>query len=122
MAHILLIDDDEMLRDTLQQMLELDQHQVTTAADGREGLAQWKPGRFALVITDMLMPGTDGAQVIAELRQRDSNQPILAVSGGRRVLSPEFNLQTAGIAGANLTLAKPFSRAQLREAVHQALG
>ncbi|WP_119156639.1 response regulator transcription factor [Caldimonas tepidiphila] len=122
MARILLIDDDELLRDTVHQMLELDGHQVTEAADGGEGLRRFAQGRFDLVITDVLMPQVDGAQVIVELRRSHAALPILAISGGRRVLSPEFNLHTADLAGATHRLAKPFGRAQLQQAVAQALG
>lgn len=121
MAHILLIDDDELLRDTVQQMLELDGHRVTEATDGLDGLARHAAGRFDLVITDVLMPLMDGAQFIIELRKRDARVPVLAISGGRRVLTPAFNLQTAGLAGATEQLSKPFNRAQLQQAVARAM-
>lgn len=121
MANILLVDDDELLRDTVLQMLELDGHRVVEATDGRDALSRHTAGRFDLVITDVLMPGMDGAQFIIELRKREARLPIVAISGGRRVLTPEFNLQTAGLAGATLQLAKPFGRVQLQQAVNQAL-
>ena len=128
MAHILLIDDDELLRDTVMQMLELDGHQVTEAADGAEGLKRYAQrsagsgkGGIDLVITDVLMPGIDGARVIVELRRLQPALPIIAISGGRRVLSPQFNLETASLAGASCQLAKPFSRHDLQSAVSQVL-
>lgn len=123
MARILLIDDDELLRDTLLQMLELDGHEVTEAADGAQGLKlfQARPNVFDAVITDVLMPGVDGAKVIVELRRSHPELPIIAISGGRRVLSPQFNLQTASLAGATCQLAKPFSRHDLQSALSQAL-
>ncbi|MEY8877924.1 MAG: response regulator [Leptothrix sp. (in: b-proteobacteria)] len=124
MAHVLLIDDDELLRDTVLQMLELDRHQVTEAADGRAALQLFAShgGRgFDLVITDVLMPGIDGARVIIEMRRSHPTLPIIAISGGRRVLSPQFNLETASIAGATCQLAKPFTRQQLQAAVAAAL-
>jgi CheY-like chemotaxis protein len=122
MAHILLIDDDELLRDTLLQMLELDGHRVTEAAGGEQGLRLFgsTPGIDA-VITDILMPGTDGTRVIAALRQRRPELPIIAISGGRRVLSPQFNLESAALAGATCQLAKPFGRRELQAALRQAL-
>jgi CheY-like chemotaxis protein len=125
MAHILLIDDDELLRDTVLQMLELDDHRVVEAADGESGLKAFakRQGRdgFDLVITDMLMPGIDGARVIVELRREHPQLPIVAISGGRRVLSPQFNLETATLAGATVQLAKPFGRQELQTAIRSAL-
>lgn len=125
MAHILLIDDDELLRDTVLQMLELDGHRVVEAADGDAGLHAFarQHGRdpIDLVITDVLMPGLDGARVIVELRREHPQLPIVAISGGRRILSPQFNLETATLAGATVQLAKPFGRHELQQAVRTAL-
>lgn len=122
MARILLIDDDELLRDTVLQMLELDGHQVSETADGEAGLRRFGDGRgFDLVITDILMPGLDGTRVIVELRRRRPEVPVLAISGGRRVLSPEFNLHSASLAGASAQLGKPFTRAALQAALQAAL-
>ncbi|MEK8025184.1 response regulator [Pseudaquabacterium rugosum] len=123
MPHILLIDDDALLRDTLHQLLALDGHQVTEAADGHLGLERLLKGqRFDLVITDMLMPAMDGAQVITEVRRRWPQLPVIAISGGRRAISPQFNLDTAQLVGATCMLGKPFGRAALQQAVRTALG
>jgi CheY-like chemotaxis protein len=121
MARILLIDDDEMLRDTVAMLLQLDRHQVTEAVDGCDGLRRFEAEDYDLVLTDVLMPGMDGAEVISHIRERKPRQPVIAISGGRRVLSPEFNLQTARLAGATLQLPKPFTRQQLQQAVSTAL-
>lgn len=122
MANILLIDDDELLRDTVLQMLEMDGHRVTEAASGEAGLRAYGQGQgFDLVITDILMPGLDGTRVIVELRQRSPHLPIIAISGGRRMLSPQFNLATAAVAGATLQLAKPFGRQELQAALAKAM-
>lgn len=122
MAHILLIDDDELLRDTVLQMLEADGHRVTEAADGETGLRLFGQGHgFDAAITDILMPGIDGTRVIVALRERRPELPILAISGGRRMLSPTFSLETANLAGATGQLAKPFGRNELRSALESAL-
>lgn len=122
MAHILLIEDDDLLRNTVQQLLELDGHRVTDAENGELGLQRFGAGGGVdLVITDILMPGMDGTQVITELRRRQPGLPVLAISGGRRVLSPEFNLETARLVGANNVLAKPFGRSELQEALRALL-
>ena len=123
MAHILLVDDDELLRDTLLQLLELDGHTVGDAASAEDGLTMFDRGGAAidLVITDVLMPGLDGARFIVELRRRRPRLPIVAISGGRRVLSSKFSLETALLAGATSQLAKPFSRHELQSALRHAL-
>jgi len=122
MSHILLIEDDDLLRNTLLQMLELDSHRVTEAASGEQGLTCFGNGDgIDLVITDLLMPGIDGTQVITELRRRQPGLPIIAISGGRRVLSPGFNLSTARAIGASSVLPKPFGRSELQDALRAAL-
>jgi CheY-like chemotaxis protein len=122
MSKILLVDDDELLRETVHQLLELDGHQVRDADDGLTGLAMLRSGQsFDLVITDMLMPAMDGAQFIAELKRLAPNLPVIAISGGRRVLTPQFALDTAQLAGAALSLPKPFGRVALQAAVRSAL-
>ena len=122
MAHILLIDDDELLRDTLLQMLELDRHRVTEASTGEQGLKLFGNGSgFDAVSTDILMPGMDGTQVIFEMRRRAPKLPLIAMSGGRRKLSPQFNLETATMVGATSQLAKPFGLNDLRAALNKAL-
>jgi CheY-like chemotaxis protein len=122
MAQILLIDDDALLRDTVRQLLELDGHQVEEACDGVVGLQKLRQrSSVDLVITDMLMPQMDGAQVIVEVKRLRPGLPVLAISGGRRSLSPRFNLDTAVIAGAAQSLSKPFGRAALQAAVESAL-
>jgi CheY-like chemotaxis protein len=122
MANILLIDDDALLRDTTQQMLELDGHSVTAADDGDSGLREFRNGRkYDLVISDILMPKLDGARLIGELRAFTQTMPILAISGGRRSITANFSLETASLSGASLRLSKPFTRAELQAAVRQLL-
>lgn len=121
MAHILLIDDDVQYRDMLIQMLRQDAHQVSVAHDGEEGLRLCRQVRPDLVITDILMPRVDGIELIMELSRHGDGPPVIAISGGRRSISSEFNLESASMMGVSATLAKPFSRADLRQAIVQAL-
>jgi CheY-like chemotaxis protein len=122
MAHILIIDDDEPFRDMLVHMLTLDAHRVTAARDGEEGLRLCRQTRPDLIITDILMPQMDGIELIMELARQGNGIPIIAISGGRRSISAEFNLKSASLVGVKATLAKPFARADLRQAIQQALG
>ncbi len=121
MAHILLIDDDDQFRDMMTQMLQQDQHKLTVAKDGAEGLALINSTRFDLIITDILMPKMDGIELIAALKKLACKTPIIALSGGRRMISADFNLESASLVGVSSTLAKPFTRNELRDAIKEAL-
>lgn len=122
MAHILLIDDDEQFRAMLEQMLSQDGHRLTLAGDGEEGLRLAAEVRPDLIILDILMPLRDGIETILALKASGSAIPIIAMSGGRRLISAEFNLESAALLGVKATLAKPFARADLRQAIIRALG
>ena len=121
MARILLIDDDEQFRGMLLQMLSKDSHQITIAHDGDEGLRLAQQLKPDLIITDILMPHKDGIEMIMALNGAGSQTPIIAMSGGRRNISAEFNLESASLIGVKATLAKPFARADLRAAIDKAL-
>ncbi len=122
MARILLVDDEASLARAMQQLLAIDGHQVTMAGNGNEGLACYRSHRPDLIITDILMPGKDGIEMVMEIRESDPDTPIIAMSGGRRSLSTAFNLESSSVAGVNCTLTKPFTRVQLKAAISACLG
>jgi CheY-like chemotaxis protein len=121
-SHILLVDDDVQFRGMLEQMLVGDGHRVTSAGDGEEGMRLANEVNPDLIITDILMPLRDGIQTILALSRGGSEVPVIAISGGRRMISAEFNLESAKLLGVRATLGKPFTRAALREAILRALG
>lgn len=122
MANILVIDDDEDIRDLLEMMLIDDHHSVTTAIDGQHGMGLYRLAKFDLIITDIIMPNQDGIDVIADIMNSDNKTPIIAISGGiRKILTSEFNLQSAWTMGVQEILKKPFSALQLRHAVGRTL-
>ncbi|SDY14708.1 Response regulator receiver domain-containing protein [Allochromatium warmingii] len=122
MSKILIVDDDELFRAMLVEMVQREGHLVSTAANGNAALTAIEQSRPDLIITDILMPEKDGIELIMELARRESRIPIIAVSGGRRSISLEFNLESAKLMGVRATLPKPFSREQLRSAITDALG
>ena len=121
MAHILLIEDDPQFSEMLQQMLAQDHHRVTAAADGEAGVRLAAGIKPDLILTDILMPKLDGIEAILALRKQGQTAPIIAMSGGRRAITADFNLESAELMGVSATLSKPFTRAQLRDAINQAL-
>lgn len=113
---ILLVDDDDLSRGTIHQMLERAGHRVTSTASGSEALALFRADRPDLVVTDLIMPDTDGLELIQELRKLDPSARILAISGGGRVNANEY-LTVARKFGAAAILAKPFSNQELKDAI-----
>lgn len=122
MATILLVDDDEQFRYTAKQMLQVDQHHVIEATQGNEALSALKThAHIDMVITDICMPGMDGTELIRCLNERYPALPVLAISGGQRMLNSRFTLGSARMAGAAQTLTKPVSLADFRQAVREGL-
>lgn len=116
MAHILLIEDEQMLRRTLRSMLERAGHSVAEAEDGNEGLAQFKVARPDLVLTDIIMPNREGVETITEIRRQAPDLPIIAMSGGGSRGGELFLTLAEGL-GASATLSKPIRQAELLAAV-----
>jgi DNA-binding response OmpR family regulator len=119
-SFILVIDDDEMVRAVVHRVLERDGHRVTGAANGELGVAAYRASRPDLVITDIIMPEKEGMWTIRQIRRDDPATPILAMSGGGSVIMEDV-LHIARRLGANETIAKPFSAAELVEKVRAIL-
>lgn len=119
--HVLIIDDDPPIREMLRRMLEYAGYQVTEAVDGEAGLRSFQAEPPDLVITDILMPNKEGLETIMGLRRLAPEVPIIAMSGGGHNGTLSY-LQTADRLGARVTLAKPFTRQEMLDAVHTALG
>ena len=118
---ILIIEDDAIMREALTEWLEAAGYGVRKAADGSAGLAAVKLAAPGLVVTDIHMPGTSGAVVILELKQRYPKIPVIAIS----CLFDSGHGMDADAAielGAARALAKPFKRGELLRAVAALLG
>src|SRR5581483_10093103 len=83
MAHILIIDDEAGIRDTLAMIFEYEQHQVTTAESGIEGLrlAQDSEGPIDCILLDVKMPGMDGIETLEKLKEVRPEVPVIMISG-----------------------------------------
>jgi len=109
MAEILIIDDDPQMRRLLVRVLTGAGHTVHEANNGRDGVELFRRVQPLLVITDLVMPDTEGIETIRELRQEAPTIPILAISGG----GPPVYLRAAIGLGATAALAKPFGTDEL---------
>ncbi len=121
MATILLVDDEDLLREGVREILEMSDHTVIEAGDGQQALEKFAVNNVDLVITDVVMPNMDGVDFVTKLRELFPEVPILTISGGSRVVSARFGLDSALLSGANASLTKPFNAKQLLEKVSQLL-
>ena len=115
---ILLIDDNDQIRALLRRVLEEAGYFVIDAANGREGIQQFRETPVDLVITDLLMPDSDGLEVTMTLRRESPHVKIIALTGS----AGEPNLlEVAKLLGAHRTMKKPLEMTELLKAVQQEL-
>jgi DNA-binding response OmpR family regulator len=117
---ILVIDDDEAVPYAIRRAFREEGFTVALAADGQEGLELLEGVSPDLVITDLIMPEKEGLETIREMRKRRPDLPIIAISGGGRLVGSDF-LDVARRLGADETIVKPFEPEQLIEAANRQL-
>ena len=120
MAHILVADDQEKIRNILKSLLERYGHTVTVATNGKEALQAYSSRPTDLLITDILMPDMEGIETIRAFRKLDPNIKIIAMSGGGTVEANEY-LRMAQLFGAKRTISKPFDVLEILNAVNEVL-
>jgi DNA-binding NtrC family response regulator len=81
MANILVIDDEKSIRNTLQEVLEYENHKVDLATNGSEGLDLFEKGDYDIVLCDIKMPGMDGIEVLEKMHEHTFDVPIIMISG-----------------------------------------
>jgi DNA-binding response OmpR family regulator len=105
---ILLVDDDELLRGPLHQILVRAGYDVEDAPNGKVAVRLYSRQLCDVVIMDIVMPDEEGLGTIRELRRLDPDVKIIAISGGGLGKAGDY-LGIAQMLGAMRTLAKPFS-------------
>jgi two-component system capsular synthesis sensor histidine kinase RcsC len=85
---ILLVDDNTIVRDMLVDLVGSLGYRTDAAASGEEALALFDVGQYGMVLTDLLMPGMCGWDLLAALRQRDAHVPVIIVTGSPVVGDP----------------------------------
>src|SRR4051812_42959050 len=77
---ILLVEDEQVVRDRLTELLSKDRHTVVHANNGAEGFALFKNGRFDLVITNYHIPFVKGNELASQIKELIPSQPVLMIS------------------------------------------
>lgn len=113
-AKILICEDDDLYRQIAEVAFSNTGHEIAFLADGSCARKRLQDEQFDLLITDIVMPGKDGLEVIKELRDRGFDIPILVMSGGVSSLKTPI-LAAASALGANEVITKPFRPQALRD-------
>ena len=113
MATILVVDDDPDMRDIMFDLLALDGYEVILADNGTSALERYRSEKPDLVITDIMMGGADGIELLEGLREEFGNVPVIVMSGTSEVCVVE----SAAKSQAHRILHKPFEVDVLLNAV-----
>ena len=114
--HVLIVDDDRLVRRFMSDSLRSLQYQVTAVENGEQAIASLERERFDLLLVDFAMPGMNGADVAREAQNRQPDIKVLMVSG-----HADSAVVEAALGSARL-LRKPFDLAELGAAVAETLG
>jgi CheY-like chemotaxis protein len=120
MALILVVDDQDAMREVVSMMVTQLGHEVLTCSDGKQALRVMESKSVDLVLTDILMPHMDGIELVRILRRDRPGLPVIVMSDGGQ-LDRSVLLRTAGLLGAVDTLGKPFGPEDLAAAVQRVL-
>src|ERR1035438_3908010 len=115
---VLIVDDEAAIRESLQTLLEFEGYAVEVANDGHEGLARIAERPFDLVLLDFALPERNGIEVLHDIRERDSDLPVIMITAYGTV----ENAVNAMQAGATNFIQKPWDNEKLLADVRTAVG
>jgi signal transduction histidine kinase/CheY-like chemotaxis protein len=116
-ARILVIDDEDSIRDVLTRMLETKGHQVAVASNGEEGIERFRSEPFDLVFTDLGMPKLSGWDVGKAIKEINPKVPIAMITGW----GVELDREKMSNSGIDLIVSKPFNFEQVIRLVSEAM-
>ena len=128
MTRVMIIDDEEDIRIILKEVFSRAGFDVVVASDGNEGLNMLREQPADLVITDIIMPGSDGVETAYDIRMEFPKTKIIVMSGGGNIAPVDYEpsaisttayLASAEAVGADLTITKPFDRDELIKAARE---
>lgn len=109
MAKILVVEDDLILRTTIQDTLEFDRHQVEAVGNGIDALARLSSSSYDLLVLDIHLPGRDGLEICRSYRAQGGEAPVLFLTARDTISDKEQGF----MAGADDYLVKPFNVREL---------
>lgn len=121
MSKILLVEDDADMSEVFCDFLEMHDHDVHCAFNGKEGLALFEKDTFDVIITDIIMPELDGLEMLKAMLAIRPDTPIITLSGGHRLVPGVATqyLDASLKLGAARSFCKPFKMIDLLTAVNE---
>ncbi len=117
---ILLVDDDEFVRTLLEEHLHSEGFDVTSKNNVDDAMVSLDGGDFDLLISDIVMPGKDGGQLMKHVKESGVNLPILAITGGVENAQEDYAHYADFF--ADETLVKPIKKEELIQVVRRLAG
>ncbi len=121
MTTILIVEDEDLLREGVQEVLEMHDYVVIGAGDGVEALQWLSETHVDLVVTDLVMPNMDGVDFVAKLRESHPDLPVIVASGSTDSVIARYGLKSIDIPGANASIPKPFKSKDLLAKIEELL-
>jgi len=117
MARILIVEDDDEIRELLSEALMRWGHETALAPNGQEGLQVYRQGQFDLILSDVRMPVMDGLTLLKTIREKDRKTPVIIVTAYPTVDSA---VESLGL-GADFYLVKPVNFDDLQAKMNKCL-
>lgn len=114
---VLVVDDEEHIRDILKETLEGENMLVDTADNGQEGLEKLLTEKYDLLLLDIRMPLRDGLSLLREIKKRDKSLPVIVITG----MATHEEMEEALAHGSCKCIRKPFHIKTLLEEIHKSL-
>lgn len=116
-GRILVVDDEESIRSTLNDYFADFDYTVVTASDGEDALKKFVPAGFDCIISDLSMPNINGLELLKQIKRQDDNVPFIMITG-----YPSGNSAVSAMEeGAYDYMAKPFHMEDIRRKVESAI-
>jgi two-component system, NtrC family, response regulator PilR len=111
--HILIVDDETLVRQSVHILLQGDGYLVDEARSGAEALALFEPGKFDMIFTDYLMPEMKGDKLAAAIKERSPNQPVVMITA----FPEKLQSSDCPLGGVDSFICKPFDLETLQAAI-----
>ncbi|HXR46621.1 MAG TPA: response regulator [Candidatus Limnocylindrales bacterium] len=111
--HILVVDDESLVRQSVQILLQGEGYLVHGAKSGAEALALFEPGKFDMIFTDYLMPEMRGDQLAAAIKQRSPSQAVVMITA----FPEKLQSSDCPLGGVDSFICKPFELDTLQAAI-----